>query len=89
MACSRLSKRRWHNIATSPLPNPPPRRRNGVAREGIGALISWGAERTGWLTSEKLFRVLRFTNRAVMQNLEGVLDAIRAALDEHGDRPSP
>ncbi|MBI5880161.1 MAG: endonuclease domain-containing protein [Chloroflexi bacterium] len=46
-------------------------------------------ERTRWLTSEKHYRVLRFTNRAVMQNLNGVLEAIQEALAQHRDQPSP
>ena len=37
------------------------------------------AERTSWLDSEG-FRVVRFGNRDVLQNLPGVIDAIRNAL---------
>jgi len=41
--------------------------------------------RTAWLESQG-FRVLRFWNADVLSNLDGVVDAIRAAL---GDAPPP
>ena len=42
--------------------------------------IEYDAERTHWLNEQKYYRVIRFTNREVLQNLEGVIEAIRAAL---------
>ncbi|HKZ85530.1 MAG TPA: DUF559 domain-containing protein [Anaerolineae bacterium] len=42
--------------------------------------VEYDAERTRWLNEEKHYRVIRFTNREVLRNIEGVLEAIRAAL---------
>ncbi len=50
---------------------------------------AYDAERTRWLMDEKHCRVLRFTNREVMRNIAGVLEAICEALAQHRDRPSP
>jgi very-short-patch-repair endonuclease len=44
-----------------------------------GAQEEYDAERTRFMES-KGYGVLRFTNRDVLQNIEGVLEAIRAAL---------
>ena len=44
-----------------------------------GAQEEYDAERTRFMES-KGYRVLRFTNRDVLQNVEGVLEAIKAAL---------
>jgi very-short-patch-repair endonuclease len=42
--------------------------------------VEYDAQRTAWLNEQKHYRVIRFTNRDVMNNLAGVLAAIRAAL---------
>ena len=42
--------------------------------------VEYDAERTRWLNEEKHYRVIRFTNREVFRNIEGVLEVIRAAL---------
>jgi adenine-specific DNA-methyltransferase len=42
--------------------------------------VEYDAERTQWLNEEKHYRVIRFTNREVLRNIEGVLEVIRAAL---------
>jgi len=42
--------------------------------------VEYDAERTRWLNEEKRYRVIRFTNREVLGNIDGVLEAIRAAL---------
>ncbi len=43
---------------------------------------AYDAERTKWLNTQHRYRVLRFTNDAVLHNLESVLGAIAAALSE-------
>jgi very-short-patch-repair endonuclease len=40
----------------------------------------YDAARTQWLTEQHNYRVLRFTNREVLTNIEAVVEAIRAAL---------
>ena len=52
---------------------------NGPARD---------AERTAWLAAQG-WRVLRFTNPAVLSNLDGVLQTIAAALVERPPHPNP
>lgn len=42
--------------------------------------VEYDAERTRWLNEEKHYRVIRFTNREVLRNIEGVLEAIRSCL---------
>ncbi len=42
--------------------------------------VEYDAERTQWLNEEKHYRVIRFANREVLHNIEGVLEVIRAAL---------
>ena len=42
--------------------------------------VAYDAERTRWLNEEKRYRVIRFTNREVLRNIEGVLEVIRAAI---------
>ena len=42
--------------------------------------VEYDAQRTAWLNEQKHYRVMRFTNREVMNHLAGVLEAIRAAL---------
>jgi very-short-patch-repair endonuclease len=42
----------------------------------------YDAARTEWLDEQKHYRVLRFTNREVRQNIDAVLDAILQALRE-------
>jgi very-short-patch-repair endonuclease len=42
----------------------------------------YDAERTCWLNEQKKYRVLRFTNDAVHENIEAVLEKIWAALNE-------
>ena len=44
--------------------------------------VEYDAERTRWLNEQKHYRVIRFTNEEVRQNIEGVLEAIREALKE-------
>lgn len=41
---------------------------------------AYDAERTLWLNEQKHYRVIRFTNAEVMNNVEGVLAKIREAL---------
>jgi very-short-patch-repair endonuclease len=63
--------------------------------------IAWDARRAAWLAAHG-WGVLRFTNPEVLENLEGVLEAIAAALNarrsphpdplpegEGGSAPSP
>ena len=46
-------------------------------------------ERTQWLEEKKGYRVIRFTNEDVFQNIDEVVEAIRAAVrDPHLDFPS-
>ncbi len=40
----------------------------------------YDAARTKWLSEQHHYRVLRFTNREVLTNIEAVVEAIRAAL---------
>ena len=42
--------------------------------------VEYDAKRTQWLNEEKHYRVIRFANREVFRNIEGVLEAIRAVL---------
>jgi very-short-patch-repair endonuclease len=42
--------------------------------------VEYDAERTRWLNEAKHYRVVRFTNRQVLRNIEGVLEVIRTAL---------
>ena len=42
--------------------------------------MEYDAERTRWLNEQHHYRVLRFTNREVLTNIEAVVEAIRAAL---------
>jgi very-short-patch-repair endonuclease len=42
----------------------------------------YDAARTEWLNDQKHYRVLRFTNREVHENIEGVLEVILEALRE-------
>ena len=42
----------------------------------------YDAERTRWLNQQRNYRVLRLTNQAVHENIETVLEQIRAALNE-------
>ncbi len=42
--------------------------------------IEYDAERTRWLSEQHHYRVLRFTNREVLANIEAVVEAIRKAL---------
>ena len=44
--------------------------------------VEYDAERTTWLESERGYRVIRFTNQAVLTDIEGVLNHIRDALRE-------
>ena len=53
-----------------------------------GAGAARDAERDAWLVARG-WRVLRFTNREVMQNLEGVLAAIAQAARARSPHPSP
>ena len=46
------------------------------------------AQRTAWLEANR-FRVLRFWNNDVMQNIDGAVEAIRAALRSPPTLPSP
>lgn len=55
-------------------------------QHGSDEAIAYDARRTAFFTSEG-FRVLRFWNNDVLQNIEGVLTMIRAEL--LSDRPSP
>jgi very-short-patch-repair endonuclease len=50
--------------------------------------IAKDAKRTAWLNSQG-FRVIRFWNLDVLQNMEGAWDAIAAALAESGATPHP
>jgi very-short-patch-repair endonuclease len=50
--------------------------------------IAKDAKRTAWLNGQG-FRVLRFWNLDVLQAMEGVWDAIAAALAESGATPHP
>jgi very-short-patch-repair endonuclease len=50
--------------------------------------IAKDAKRTAWLNGQG-FRVLRFWNLDVLQAMEGVWDAIAAALAESGGSPHP
>ena len=42
----------------------------------------YDAERTRWLNEQRDYRVLRFTNQAVYESIEAVLEQIQAALSE-------
>jgi very-short-patch-repair endonuclease len=42
--------------------------------------VEYDAERTRWLNEDRRYRVIRFTNREVMHNIEGVLEVIRTSL---------
>ncbi|QLC27049.1 endonuclease domain-containing protein [Parasphingopyxis algicola] len=55
--------------------------------ESHAAQHDYDAERTAFL-ERKGYRVLRFTNSEISNNLEGVLEAIRQELPE-ADAPSP
>ena len=46
-------------------------------------------ERTRWLSEQRHYRVLRFTNQAVHENIEAVLERIAAALNEPAACPGP
>ena len=48
--------------------------------DGEGGRGAPGGGHTAWLNEQKQYRVIRFTNRDVMNNLAAVLEAIRAAL---------
>jgi len=50
--------------------------------------VAYDERRTAWLRGEG-FRVLRFTNKDVFDNLEGVLEAIRMACRDRPPHPSP
>ena len=41
---------------------------------------AYDAERTAWLTTQHRYRVIRFDNKEVHQNLEAVIEIIRANL---------
>ena len=43
---------------------------------------AYDRERTAWLEEERGYRVIRFTNEEVMNDIEGVLQRIREALKE-------
>jgi len=49
--------------------------------------VEYDEERTQWLNTQKMYRVIRFTNRDVMNNIEGVLMRIREEL--HYEPPPP
>jgi very-short-patch-repair endonuclease len=40
----------------------------------------YDAERTAWLSAQHRYRVVRFDNREIHQNLDAVIETIRAAL---------
>jgi very-short-patch-repair endonuclease len=42
--------------------------------------LEYDAARTQWLSEQHQYRMLRFTNRDVLTNIEAVVEAIRAAL---------
>ena len=42
--------------------------------------MEYDAARTQWLNEQHHYRVLRFTNREVLTNIEAVIAAIRAML---------
>ncbi len=42
--------------------------------------VEYDAQRTQWLNEQKHYRVIRFANREVLNNIEAVLEVIRAAL---------
>ena len=42
--------------------------------------MEYDAARTQWLSEQHDYRVLRFTNREVLTNIDAVVEAIRAAL---------
>jgi very-short-patch-repair endonuclease len=42
--------------------------------------VDYDAERSAWLAAQRRFRVLRFTNQEIHNNLDEVVEAIRAAL---------
>ena len=44
--------------------------------------VEYDAERTRWLNEQKDYRVIRFTNDEVHQNIDAVLEKIREALKE-------
>ncbi|CAG0938168.1 hypothetical protein BROC_00130 [Candidatus Brocadiaceae bacterium] len=44
--------------------------------------VEYDAQRTAWLNEQKHYRVLRFTNDDVHRNLDAVMQAIAAALQE-------
>ncbi len=46
------------------------------------------ARRTAWLEANR-FRVIRFWNNDVLQNVDGVIEAVRAALVSPPTLPSP
>jgi len=52
------------------------------------ANLAHDAKRTAWLNGQG-FRVLRFWNNDVFQNMESVWDTIAAALNESGITPHP
>jgi very-short-patch-repair endonuclease len=64
------------------------------SRHGTPTGLSADAERTAWLES-KGFKVIRFWNSEIVENIDGVLDAVYAALygsmtaEPHSFKPSP
>jgi very-short-patch-repair endonuclease len=42
--------------------------------------MAYDAERTQWLNEQRHYRVIRFTNHDVLHTIEGVIEAIQAAL---------
>lgn len=42
--------------------------------------VEYDAQRSAWLAANKGYRVVRFTNREVMDNLAGVVEVIRREL---------
>jgi Protein of unknown function (DUF559) len=81
---------RW---AARRLPLPPPVPRRSLRRRLLPAArlvievdgdshaenVEYDTERTRWLSEQKHYRVIRFTNEDVRQRMEAVLDAIVAA----------
>lgn len=48
--------------------------------------LEYDQARTDWLNQEKRYRVVRFANDEVRNNIEGVLESISAALED-GSKP--
>jgi len=51
--------------------------------------VEYDAERTRWLNTQKHYRVIRFANRDVMNNIEGVLERLREELKRPHPNPPP